>query len=104
VGQLIEGGWSWEPATRTRGDFFKLFQPSGSTNLGALDLEQLLRGWLNLDCGPIWGRLGTTGAKGSLAHPPQLLQPHENSTLRPKPAQAPGMWRQPRAPRPEGMW
>ena len=92
-GDPKEGGWRWEPHHQEKGSpwgFSKLFPPSFIASGGG---------------GPMQRGLGSPGPWGRahwLAHPPQLCQPHDSPSLGTKPAQASGMWHQPRSPRPEG--
>ena len=93
---LSRGGttnWRRLEAGTSHQDTWRLFQalPAQQVHqsLGALDLEQLFKG---LAESGLWSHLGQTWhhrSKGLFGSSPQLLQPPESSTLRPKPAQAP---------------
>ena len=106
-GDPKEGGWKWEPhhqETWSPGGFSSSLeapQPLGAVGVVSLQEDPPGSG----DCGPVQRGTGTPHPWGMahwLAYPPQLLQPQDSPSMGPKPAQASGMWQQPRSLRPEG--
>ena len=71
--------------------------------VGVVSLQEDLPG--SGCCGPLHRGTGLPGPWGRahwLAHPPQLPQSQDRPSKEPKPAQASGIWQQPRSLRPEG--
>ena len=108
-GDPKEGGWRWEPQhqeTWSPRGFSKLFQPRAPHPLGAVGVVSLQEDPLDLEVvGPCRGEQACQvhgGRAHWLVYPPQVRQPHGSPSLGTKPAQASGMYQQPRAPRPEG--
>ena len=112
-GDPKEGGWRWgNPVTRRHGTQSTLQSSSspetppsfGGTRVGSAaggspgsgDCGLMQRG---IGCPSPWG--GGWGAV-CLANPPQRPQPQDSPAWGRKPAQTPGMWHQPRSPRPDG--
>ena len=101
-GALIIGGLTLrkEAGAGSPGDFPKLFQPKGSTSFGCSRCSFTTGGPSRI--WRLWpGAEGSRHAKSVeqihwLAHPPHLPQPQGRPSKGPRPAQASGMWQQPR--------
>ena len=97
------------PNTRrhgARGAFQSSSSPEAPHLLGAVGVVSLQEDPLDLEVvGPCRGEQACQvhgGRAHWLVYPSQVRQPHDSPSLGTKPAQASGMYQQPRAPRPEG--
>ena len=87
------------------GSYQSSSSPEAPRPLGAVGVVSLQDGPPGSGgCGLMQRGRGWSGPRGRahwLAHPPQLCQPHDSPSLGNQPAQASGLWQQPRSPRPE---
>ena len=89
-----------------QGAFQSSSSPEAPHLLGAVGVVSLQEDPLDLEVvGPCRGEQACQvhgGRAHWLVYPSQVRQPHDSPSLGTKPAQASGMYQQPRAPRPEG--